>query len=72
MNSLNAKNIYINLVGVEDLILDEDISIKNSLREYLRTINKSGNIRYIIVNYEYNGESYYASLRIWGEDIYEK
>ena len=64
MSSLNVENIYINLTNVESMILSESNGLKNSMREYLRTINKDGNVRYIIVSYKYNDKSYYASLRI--------
>lgn len=64
MNSLKVENVYINLTNVDSLILSQNNGLKNSMREYLKTINKDGNIRYIIVNYKYNDKNYYASLRI--------
>ncbi len=64
MTSLNADKIIINIDSIESLILSENNGIKNSMREYLKTINKNGNNRYIIVNYKNNDKNYYASLRI--------
>lgn len=64
MSSLKAEKIYINLNNVDEIILSQNNNIKNSMREYLKTINKDGYQRYIIVNYKYNNKNYYASLKI--------
>lgn len=64
MSSLKVEKVIINLTNINSLILSEENNLKNSMREYLKTINKDGNIRYIIVNYKYNDNNYYASLRI--------
>lgn len=64
MASLRAEKIYINLNNVESMILSTDNNLNNSMREYLKTINKNRYIRYIIVNYKYNDKNYYASLKV--------
>lgn len=51
MTTLKAEKIIINLDNINSLILSENNGLSNSLREYLKTINKDGNNRYIIVNY---------------------
>lgn len=64
MSLLEAEEIYINNISVNSLIYSNSLNIKNSLKEYLGTINSEENIRYIIVNYKYDSKNYYASLRI--------
>lgn len=64
IDTLNVENIYINLSGIEATLLSNSNSISNSMKEYLKTIDKDNNKRYIIVNYKYNDKNYYASLRV--------
>lgn len=64
MTTLKAEKIIINLNNIESLILSENNGLNNSMKSYLRTINKDGNHRYIIVNFKNNNKNYYASLRI--------
>lgn len=64
IDTLNVENIYINLSGIESTLLSNSNSISNSMKEYLKTIDKDNNKRYIIVNYKYNDKNYYASLRV--------
>lgn len=64
INSLKAEKIFINLSSVDEIMTNQNNGINNSMRDYLRTINKDGNYRFIIVNYKYNDKNYYASLRV--------
>lgn len=63
MTTLGIENIYINNISANSLIYSDNINIKNSLKEYLKTINEE-NKRYIIINYSIENKNYYASLKI--------
>ncbi len=63
LDSLKVESIYINL-GSLNYLLSNTNTIPNTMREYLKTINKNNNRRYIIVNYKYKDKNYYASLDI--------
>lgn len=62
--SLKIEAIYINLTGIDGLLLSENLKLKNSMKRYLKTINNKKGERYIIVNFLYNNKNYYASLDI--------
>lgn len=62
-DTLRISKVYINLDSINSMILSSTSGLNNSMREYLKSINKD-NKRYIIVNYKYSDKNYYASLRI--------
>ncbi|MCI8330753.1 MAG: hypothetical protein HFE04_01480 [Bacilli bacterium] len=64
LETLNIENVYINNDDIGVILSSSSIPIKNSAREYMKTIRRSNNTRFIIVNFKYNGKNYYASLRI--------
>lgn len=64
LNTLEVEEVIILNTNINSLIYSENANIKNSLKEYLKTINKDEQRRYIIVNYKYNNKNYYASLNI--------
>lgn len=64
LETLNVENVYINNTDISVVLASSSISLKNSAREYMKTITRRDNTRFIIVNFKYNGRSYYASLRI--------
>jgi len=64
MTALEAEKIYINFDTINNIINNDTNGIKNSMRSYLGTISNNTYDRYIIVNYKYNNNNYYASLKI--------
>lgn len=64
LTSLKVENVYINNTEINAILASNSIPLNNSMREYLKTINKDRNVRYIIVNFKYNNRNYYASLQI--------
>lgn len=64
LETLNIENVYINNADVSVILASSSIPLKNSLREYMKTIQRNSTTRFIIVNFKYNGRNYYASLRI--------
>ncbi len=64
LTNLNIENIYITNEAISSYIENNEIKINNSMREYLKTINKDETRRNIIVNFKYGNKNYYASLRI--------
>ncbi len=64
LETLNIENVYINNTDIDIILSSSSIPLKNSAKEYMKTINRSKSARFIIVNFKYNGRNYYASLRI--------
>ena len=67
MTSLYAENIYVNYDKLEDILGNfSNIcnNCPNSMQEYINVIKTNDNTRFIIVNFKYNNQNYYASLKI--------
>jgi len=64
LNTLEVEEVIILNANIDSLINNENTNIKNSLKEYLKTINKDEITRYIILNYKYADKNFYASLKI--------
>ncbi len=60
-NELNISEVLLTNANIQT-ILDLDIDIPNTMKEYLKTINK--NEKSIVVRFNRNSENYYASLEL--------
>lgn len=60
-NELNILDVLITGNNIQTII-DLDINIPNSMKVYLKTINK--NEKSLIVHFDKNGENYYSSLEL--------
>ena len=63
LTDLEVERVVINFTNLDNII-NSDTTLPNSLNEYLKTINSYKTNKYIIVNYKYNNENYYASLEV--------
>ncbi len=63
LSDMSASNVYL-INDVETVMTSQNENIKNSMREYLKTINEAQTHKTIIVEFNYNNRAYYASLYI--------
>ncbi len=60
-NELNISEVLLTNINIQT-ILNLDIDIPNTMKEYLQTINK--NEKSIVARFNRNSENYYASLEL--------